>query len=52
MATETSPLSIDQRGRERLASWITGGYAYIVVGEIDDPTARDIARHVAAQIKS
>jgi len=35
MATETSPLSIEQRGRERLASWITGGYAYIVVGEID-----------------
>jgi anti-sigma factor RsiW len=52
MATETSPLSIEQRGRERLASWITGGYAYIVVGEIDDPTAQDIARRVATQIKS
>jgi anti-sigma factor RsiW len=52
MAAEPSPISIEQRGRERLASWITGGYAYVVVGEIDDPTARDIAQHVAAQIKS
>ncbi len=52
MAAETSPISVEQRGRERLASWVTGGYAYVVVGEIDDPTARDIARRVAAQIES
>jgi len=52
MAAETSPISIAQRGRERLASWITGGYAYVVVGEMDDPTAQDIAQRVATQIKS
>jgi anti-sigma factor RsiW len=52
MAADDSPISVEQRGRERLASWITSRYAYIVVGEIDDPTAQDIARRVATQIKS
>jgi anti-sigma factor RsiW len=52
MPGDSSPLRVEQRGRERLASWVGGGYAYVVVGEIDDPTARDIARRVAIQIKS
>jgi anti-sigma factor RsiW len=52
MAADTSPISVEQRGRERLASWITGGYAYVVVGDIDAPTAQDIARRVAIQINS
>jgi anti-sigma factor RsiW len=52
MAGDTSPISVDQRGLERLATWIAGGYAYVVAGEIDDPTAQDIARRVASQIKS
>jgi anti-sigma factor RsiW len=47
-----SPLAIEQRGPEILASWIADGYAYVVVGELDDPAAQDIARRVAAQIGS
>jgi anti-sigma factor RsiW len=49
MAGDTAPISIDQRGLARLASWIAGGYAYVVAGEIDAPTAEDIARRVAGQ---
>jgi anti-sigma factor RsiW len=52
IAADTAPISVEQRGEERVASWITGGYAYVVVGEIDDATARDIAQRVATQIKS
>ena len=52
IAADTAPVSVEERGRERVASWITGGYAYVVVGEIDDPTAQGIARRVAAQMKS
>jgi anti-sigma factor RsiW len=52
MAGGASPISVDQRGLERLATWIAGGYAYVVAGEIDDPTAQDIARRVASQITS
>jgi anti-sigma factor RsiW len=52
MAGGDSPITIEQRGQERLASWVTGGYAYVVVGEIEDSTARDIARRVATQVKS
>lgn len=47
-----SPIAVEQRGAERLASWIADGYAYVVVGEIDDPAARDIARRVAVQMGS
>jgi len=42
-------ITVEQRGAERLASWIADGFAYLVVGEIDNPTAQDIARRVAAQ---
>ena len=50
-ATRT-PLTVEQRGPELLASWIADGYAYVVVGELDDSAAQDIARRVAAQIRS
>jgi anti-sigma factor RsiW len=43
------PLTSEQHGAERVASWIAGGYAYVVVGEIDGPTAKNLAALVAAQ---
>jgi anti-sigma factor RsiW len=46
------PTSIEQRGPQRAASWITGGYAYLVVGEIDGSTAENLAARIAAQIES
>jgi anti-sigma factor RsiW len=50
--SEPWPITVEQRGAQRVASWIIDGYAYLVVGEIDDTTAQDIAERVAAQIKS
>jgi anti-sigma factor RsiW len=52
MDGDPAPLSIEQHGAERVASWITGGYAYVVVGDIDRPTAENLAARVAAQIES
>jgi anti-sigma factor RsiW len=46
-----SPVSVEQRGPELLASWIADGYAYVVVGEFDEFAAQDIARRVAVQIR-
>jgi anti-sigma factor RsiW len=50
--SEPWPITVEQRGAQRVASWMIDGYAYVVVGEIDDPMAQDIAERVAAQIKS
>src|SRR5712664_2443648 len=36
-------ISIEQRGAQRVAFWITNGYAYLVAGEMDGPTAEDLA---------
>jgi anti-sigma factor RsiW len=52
MDGDPAPLSIEQHGAERVASWITGGYAYVVVGDIDHPTAENLAARVAAQLES
>jgi anti-sigma factor RsiW len=41
-------ISIEQRGAQRVAFWITDGYAYLLVGEIDGPTAEGLAALVAA----
>jgi hypothetical protein len=46
------PTCIQQRGFQRVASWISGGYAYLLVGEIDGPTAEERAAQVAAQTES
>ena len=43
-------ISFEQRGAQRVASWITDGYAYLIVGEIDGPTAEELAALVAAQV--
>jgi anti-sigma factor RsiW len=45
-------ISIEQRGAQRVAFWITDRYAYLLVGEIDGPTAEGLAALVAAQIES
>jgi anti-sigma factor RsiW len=50
MEGASAPPRVEQNGGERLASWIAGGYAYVVVGELDDPTAADLARRVAVQV--
>jgi anti-sigma factor RsiW len=52
MDARASPLAVERRGAELLASWIADGYAYVVVGELDDSAVKDIARRVAAQIRS
>jgi hypothetical protein len=44
-------ISIEQRGAKWVAFWITDGYAYLLVGEIDDPTAEGLTALVAAQIE-
>jgi anti-sigma factor RsiW len=41
---------IHQRGAQHVASWISDGYAYLLVGEIDSPTAEKLAALVVAQI--
>jgi anti-sigma factor RsiW len=52
MAGSSAEVTVEQRGAQRVASWIMGGYAYLVVGEIDDPTAENLAARIAAQIES
>jgi anti-sigma factor RsiW len=42
-------ISIAQRGAQRVAFWITDGYAYLVVGEIDGTAAENLAALVNAQ---
>jgi anti-sigma factor RsiW len=50
IAGKNAPLSIEQRGLQRTASWIKDGFTYVVVGELDRPTAERLAALVAAQI--
>jgi anti-sigma factor RsiW len=51
MPADDDPASIERRGPARVASWISGGYAYLVAGEIDGPTVTDLAALVAADIE-
>jgi anti-sigma factor RsiW len=41
---------VEQHGAQRTASWANDGYAYVVVGEVDDATAMDIAWRVKLPI--
>jgi anti-sigma factor RsiW len=43
-------MGVDQRGALRVASWAKDAYAYVVVGEIGDEQARDLAWRVKVQI--
>ena len=45
------PLRVDTRRDLRLASWTDGRHAYVVVGELDEQAAVDIADLVAAQLR-
>jgi anti-sigma factor RsiW len=49
---QNAPLNVEKRGRQRAAFWVRGGFAYVVVGEIDRPTAEALAALVGAQIDS
>jgi anti-sigma factor RsiW len=50
--TTDGPTCIQQRGPQRVASWISGGYAYLLVGEIDAPIAEVLAALIVAQTES
>jgi anti-sigma factor RsiW len=49
---DDKPTCIQQHGSQRVASWISGGYAYVLVGEIDGSTAEELATLLAAQTES
>jgi anti-sigma factor RsiW len=42
---------VEERGGLRLASWNSGGYAYVVVGEMTEEKARGIADSVVAAFR-
>jgi anti-sigma factor RsiW len=52
MDGKPAAVSIDTRGALRLASWEDDGYAFVIAGEIDEATARDLAGKVRAQLNS
>jgi anti-sigma factor RsiW len=39
-------MDVEQHDALRIASWAKDGYAYLVVGELDDATVKDLARRV------
>jgi anti-sigma factor RsiW len=43
-------MDVEQHDALRIASWGKDGYAYLVVGELDDATAKDLAKRVEGQI--
>jgi anti-sigma factor RsiW len=43
-------MDVEQHGALRVATWAKDAYAYVVVGEIGDEQARDLARRVKVQI--
>jgi anti-sigma factor RsiW len=43
-------MGVEQHDALRIASWAKDGYAYLVVGELDEATAKDVAWRVKAQI--
>jgi anti-sigma factor RsiW len=40
------PMEVEHHDALRIASWAKDGYAYLVIGEIEEPVARDLARRV------
>jgi anti-sigma factor RsiW len=47
---DNAALNVEQLGLQRAASWIKGGIAFVIVGEIDRHTAETLAVLVGAQI--
>jgi anti-sigma factor RsiW len=43
-------MDVEQHDALRIASWAKDGYAYIVVGELDDAAAKDLAQRVEGRI--
>jgi anti-sigma factor RsiW len=43
-------IGVEQHGTQRIASWAKDGYAYIVVGELDDAAVKDIAWRIKVPI--
>jgi anti-sigma factor RsiW len=43
-------IGVEQHGAQRIASWAKEGYAYIVVGELDDAMVKDIAWRIKVPI--
>jgi anti-sigma factor RsiW len=43
-------MGVEQHDALRIASWAKDGYAYLVVGDLDEATAKDLAWRVKAQI--
>jgi anti-sigma factor RsiW len=50
LAGEAAPIHVEKRGTLRLAQWQDGAYAYVVVGELDDGTARTLAESASRQL--
>ena len=49
---DNTALNVEHMGLQRAASWVKGGIAYVVVGEIDRPMAETLAALVRAEIES
>ena len=43
-------MGVEQHGTQRIASWAKDGYAYVVVGELDDAMVKDIAWRIKVPI--
>jgi anti-sigma factor RsiW len=43
-------MDVEQHGAQRIASWAMDGYAYLVVGELNNATVRNLAWSVKVQI--
>lgn len=51
MAGGARPIRLARRDGLQLAAWRDGGYAYVVVGELDERAARDIAERASVQLR-
>jgi anti-sigma factor RsiW len=48
LANALAPLTVEDRDGLRLASWVDGGYGYIVAGDLPETDVRQVAGRVAA----
>jgi anti-sigma factor RsiW len=48
---DAQPIRLAPRDGLQLATWRDDGYAYVVVGELDEQAARDIAERAAVQLR-
>jgi anti-sigma factor RsiW len=50
LAGGASGIRLERFGSERVAVWLDGTYAYVVVGTADEAAIRAIAEHAARQL--